>query len=91
MNPASPIQLDNMKYQKMFYIKHLAFPLLAMIFLIIHLISFINFNIYLAKIVSIIGKSSSFYITFNILTMPLGSIFVFFRIRKLAIEKEFWR
>ena len=80
-----------MKDQNMFYIKHLAMPLLAMFFLIIHLISLIYFNIYLAKIVSIVGKSSSFYIIFNFLTMPLGSILVFFRIRKLAIEKEFWR
>lgn len=74
----------------MFYIKYLVMPLLAIIFLIIHLISFINFNIYLKKIVSIIGKSSAFYITINVLTMPLGSIYIFFRIRKLAIEKGLW-
>lgn len=91
MHPPSPVLLENMKDQNLFYIKHLAMPLLAMLFLIIHLISLINFNIYLAKIVSIVGKSSSFYIILNFLTMPLGSIFVFFRIRKLAIENEFWR
>ena len=89
-NPPSSIHLENIKNQRIFYIKHLIMPLLAMFLLIIHLIFFITFNIYLKKIVSIIGKSSVFYITFNILTMPLGSIYVFFRIRKLAIEKGLW-
>ena len=89
-NPPSSIHLENIKNQRMFYIKHLVMPLLAMFLLIIHLIFFIIFNIYLRKIVSIIGKSSAFYITFNVLTMPLGSIYVFFRIRKLAIEKGLW-
>jgi len=90
INPPSSIHLENIKNQEMFYIKYLVMPLLAIIFLIIHLISFINFNIYLKKIVSIIGKSSAFYITINVLTMPLGSIYIFFRIRKLAIEKGLW-
>jgi hypothetical protein len=89
-NPPSSINLDNIKDPRIFYIKHIAMPLLAMFFLIIHLICFITFNIYLTKIVSILGKSSAFYITFNILTMPLGSIYVFFKIRKLAIEKGLW-
>jgi hypothetical protein len=89
-NPPSSIHLENIKNQKIFYIKHLVMPLLAMFLLIIHLIFFITFNIYLRKIVSIIGKSSAFYITFNVLTMPLGSIYVFSRIRKLAIEKGLW-
>jgi hypothetical protein len=89
-NPPSSIHLENVKHQRIFYIKHLVMPLLAMFLLIIHLIFFITFNIYLRKIVSIIGKSSAFYITFNILAMPLGSIYVFFRIRKLAIEKGLW-
>ena len=90
-NPPSSINLDNIKNQRIFYIKHLFMPLLAIFLLIIHLICFITFNIYLKKIVSIIGKSSAFYITFNVLTMPLGSIYVFFRIRKLTIEKGLWR
>jgi hypothetical protein len=89
-NPPSSIHLENIKNQRIFYIKHLVMPLLAMFLLIIHLTFFITFNIYLRKIVSIIGKSSAFYITFNVLTMPLGSIYVFFRIRKLAIEKGLW-
>ena len=89
-NPPSSIHLENIKDQRIFYIKHLVMPLLAMFLLIIHLIFFISFNIYLRKIASIIGKSSAFYITFNVLTMPLGSIYVFFRIRKLAIEKGLW-
>jgi hypothetical protein len=91
LDPLSSIHLEYAKNQKIFYIKHLALPLLAISFLIIHLIYFIRFNIYLAKIVSIIGKNSAVYITFNVLTMPLGSIFVFFRIRKIAIEKRLWR
>lgn len=91
MNPLLPIHLESSKTQKIFYIKHLVMPLLAMLLLITHLVFFIIFNIYLAKIVSIIGKSSAFYITFNVLTMPLGSIYVFFRIRKIAIEKGLWR
>ena len=65
-------------------------PLLAMFLLIVHLIFFIIFNIYLRKIVSIIGKNSVFYITIIVLTMPLGSIYVFSRIRKLTIEKGLW-
>lgn len=91
INPPLPIHLEYVKNQRIFYMKHLVMPLLAMLLLIIHLIYFITFNIYLAKIVSIIGKSSAFYITFNVLTMPLGSIYVFFRIRKIAIEKGLWR
>jgi hypothetical protein len=89
-NPPSTIDFENIKDQRIFYIKNIGMPLLAMFLLIIHLIFFITFNIYLTKIVSIIGKSSAFYITFNVLTMPLGSIYVFFRIRKLAMEKGLW-
>jgi len=89
-NPPSSIHLENFKNQRIFYIKHLVIPLLAMFLLIVHLIFFIIFNIYLRKIVSIIGKSSAFYITFNVLTMPLGSIYVFLRIRKLAIKRGLW-
>ena len=89
-NPPSSVHLENIKNQKMFYVKYLVMPLLAMFLMIIHLIFFITFNIYLKKIVSIIGKSSAFYITINVLTMPLGSIYVFFRIRKLAIGKGLW-
>jgi hypothetical protein len=89
-NPPSSIHLENIKNQRIFYIKHLVMPLLVIVLLIIHLIFFITFNIYLKKIVSIIGKSSAFYITFNVFTMPLGSIYVFTRIRKLAIEKGLW-
>jgi len=65
-------------------------PLVALISLIAHVICFTIFNIYLHKIVSIVGKSSAFYITFNVLTMPIGSIYVFFKIRKLAVEEGIW-
>ena len=89
-NPPSPMDLENMKGERMFYIKHLLMPLLAMLLMIVHLLFFIRFNIYLTKLVSMIGKSSAYYVTLNILTMPLGSIYVFFRIRNLAIEKGLW-
>ena len=89
-NPPSSIHLENIKNKEMFYIKYLVMPLLAIFLLIIHLIFFITFNINLKKIVSVIGKSSALYITINVLTMPLGSIYVFLRIRKLAIEKGLW-
>jgi len=89
-NPPSSIHLENIKNKEMFYIKYLVMPLLAIFLLIIHLVFFITFNINLKKIVSVIGKSSALYITINVLTMPLGSIYVFLRIRKLAIEKGLW-
>lgn len=89
-NPPSPIQLENMKENPEFYTKYIIMPLLAMLLLAIHLVFFILFNIYLKKIVSMIGESSVFYLTVNVLTMPLGSIYVFFRIRKFAIEKGLW-
>jgi len=90
INPPSSIHLSDIKDEKTLYIKHLFLPLLAMLFLLIHLLFFIVFNIYLTKIASTIGKSSAFYLTINLLTMPIGSIYVYFRIRKLAIEKGFW-
>jgi hypothetical protein len=91
LNPPAPVALENIGDQRTLYIMHLMMPFLALFLLIIHLIYFIVFNIYLKKIVSLIGKSSAFYITLNILTMPLGSIYMFFRIRKLSIEKGLWR
>jgi hypothetical protein len=90
-NPPSPSDLGNIKDQKLPYIKHLLIPFLALLLLIIHLAYFIIFNIYLRKIASFIGKSSAYYITLNVITMPFGSIYVFFRIRQLAIEKGLWR
>ncbi len=79
-----------MKEDPEFYTKYIIMPLLAMLLLAIHLVFFILFKIYLKKIVSMIGESSVFYLTVNVLTMPLGSIYVFFRIRKFAIEKGLW-
>ena len=90
LNPPAPVALENIGDQRTLYIKHLLMPFLALFLLIIHLIYFIAFNIYLKKIVSLFGKSGAFYITLNILTMPLGSIYMFFRIRKLAIENGMW-
>ena len=90
IHPPSSVHLNNIKDEKTLYIKHLFLPLLAMLFLLIHLIFFIAFNIYLTKIVSTIGKSSVIYLTINLLTMPIGSIYVYIRIRKLAIEKGLW-
>lgn len=90
INPPTPTDLENIKDQQWLYIKHLLMPFLALCLLIIHLIFFISFNVYLKKIVSFIGRNSAFYIALNVLSMPFGSIYVFFRIRKLAMEKGIW-
>src|SRR5574341_138060 len=71
--------------QNVFYMKYFIMPYLALISLIIHIICFIVFNVYLYKIISIIGRSAALYISANILTAPVGSIFVFYKVRKLAI------
>ena len=90
INPPTPSDLENIGDQRMLYIKHLLMPFLVLFLLIVHLIYFIAFNVYLKKIVLLMGKSSAFYIALNVLTMPLGSIYLFFKIRKLAIGKGLW-